>query len=49
MAGGWEAGWRVKEWTKKFNPAVDNPTVAVPKPKPKKRTKKRDGGWCRRG
>ena len=35
MAGGWEAGWRVKEGTKKFNPAVDNPTVAVPKPKPK--------------
>ena len=35
MAGGCEARWRVKEWTKKFNPAVDNPTVAVPKPKPK--------------
>jgi hypothetical protein len=35
MAGGWGARWRVKEWTKKFNPAVDNPTVAVPKPKPK--------------
>jgi hypothetical protein len=35
VAGGWEAGWRVKEWTKKFNPAVDNPTVAVPKPKPR--------------
>ena len=35
MAGGYEARWRVKEWTKKFNPAVDNPTVAVPKPKPK--------------
>ena len=35
MAGGWEARWRFKEWTKKFNPAVDNPTVAVPKPKPK--------------
>ena len=35
MAGGWEARWRFKEWTKKFYPAVDNPTVAVPKPKPK--------------
>jgi hypothetical protein len=35
MAGGWEARWRVKEWTKKFNPAVEDPTVAVPKPKPK--------------
>ncbi len=35
MAGGWEAGWRVKELTKKYNPAVDNPAVAVPKPKPK--------------
>ena len=36
MAGGREARWRVEEWTKKFNPAVDNnPTVAVSKPKPK--------------
>ena len=35
MAGGCEARWRVKEWTKELNPAVDNPTVAVPKPKPK--------------
>ncbi len=35
MAGGCEARWRVKEWTKKFNPVVDNPMVAVPKPKPK--------------
>ena len=35
MAGGCEARWRVKEWTKEFDPAVDNPTVAVPKPKPK--------------
>ena len=35
MAGGCKARWRLKEWTKEFNPAVDNPTVAVPKPKPK--------------
>ena len=33
--GGREARWRVEEWKKKFNPAVDNPTVAVPKLKPK--------------
>ena len=33
VAGGWEARWRVKKWTKKFNPPVDNLTVAVPKPK----------------
>ncbi len=35
MAGDREARWRFEEWTKKFNPAVDNPTVAVSKPKPK--------------
>ena len=35
VARGREARWRVEEWTKKFNPAVDNPTVAVPKLKPK--------------
>jgi hypothetical protein len=27
--------WRVEQWTKKFNPAVDNPTITVLKPKPK--------------
>ena len=43
MAGGYEARWRVKEWTKKFNPAVDNPTVAVPKPKPKPKPKGNEG------
>jgi hypothetical protein len=35
MAGRWDARWRVTEWTKTFDPAVDNPTVTVPKPKPK--------------
>ena len=29
----WLEGWRVEEWTKKVDPAVNNPPIAVPKPK----------------
>ena len=34
MAGCKKIGWRVEEGTQKADPAVNNPPVAVPKPKP---------------
>ncbi len=34
MVGGEKIGWRVEERTQKADPAVNNPPVAVPKPKP---------------